>query len=55
MKKKFPPSSEPFDFELAKQKVFTSDMDLLKLIYLATERIARKWTMPLHGWAVSAS
>jgi putative transposase len=34
---------------------FTSDMALLKLIYLATDRIARKWTMPLHGWAVSAS
>jgi putative transposase len=34
---------------------FTSDMALLKLIYLATERIARKWTMPLQGWAVSAS
>jgi putative transposase len=34
---------------------FTSDMALLKLIYLATERIARKWTMPLEGWAVSAS
>ena len=28
---------------------------ILKLIYLATERIARKWTMPWHGWAVSAS
>ena len=35
--------------------VFTSDMALLKLIYLATERVSRKWTMPLHGWAVSAS
>jgi putative transposase len=35
--------------------VFTSDMALLKLIYLATERIARKWTMPLQEWAVSAS
>ena len=34
---------------------FTSDMALLKLIYLATERIAKKWTMPLQGWAVSAS
>ncbi len=34
---------------------FTSDMALLKLIYLTTERIAKKWTMPLHGWAVSAS
>jgi transposase-like protein len=34
---------------------FTSDIALLKLIYLATERISRKWTMPLQGWAVSAS
>lgn len=34
---------------------FTSDMALLKLIYLATERVAKKWTMPLQGWAVSAS
>ena len=35
--------------------VFTSDMSLLKLMYLATERISRKWTMPLHHWSVSAS
>jgi len=35
--------------------VFTSDMALLKLIYLATERIQRKWTMPLANWAISAS
>jgi putative transposase len=35
--------------------VFSSDMALLKLIYLATERVARKWTIPLQGWAVSAS
>lgn len=35
--------------------VFTSDMALLKLIYLATERIQQKWTMPLSNWAVSAS
>jgi putative transposase len=35
--------------------VFTSDMALLKLIYLATERIALKWTMPLNNWAISAS
>jgi putative transposase len=35
--------------------VFTSDMSLLKLIYLATERIARKWTSPLQNWSVSAS
>lgn len=35
--------------------VFTSDMALLKLIYLATERIQQKWTMPLTNWAISAS
>jgi len=35
--------------------VFTSDVALLKLIYLATERIQRKWTMPLSNWAISAS
>jgi putative transposase len=30
-------------------------MALLKLIYLTTERMAGKWTMPLQGWAVSDS
>ena len=35
--------------------VFTSDAALLKLIYLATERIQQKWTMPLSNWAISAS
>lgn len=35
--------------------VFTSDMALLKLIYLATARIALKWTMPLHNWAACAT
>lgn len=35
--------------------VFTSDMALLKLIYLATMRIAEKWTMSLQGWPTIAS
>lgn len=35
--------------------VFTSDMALLKLIYLATERIQEKWTMPLSNWSICAS
>jgi transposase-like protein len=35
--------------------VFTSDMALLKLIYLATERVTRMWTMPLNNWAIAAS
>lgn len=35
--------------------VFTSNMALLKLIFLATERIGLKWTMPLNNWAITAS
>jgi putative transposase len=33
---------------------FPGDMALLKLIYLASERIAQKWTMPLLNWARTA-
>jgi putative transposase len=32
---------------------FTSDMALLKLVYLASQRIAEKWTMPLQNWALT--
>jgi transposase-like protein len=35
--------------------VFTSDMALLKLIYLATDRIQQKWTMPIQNWSICAS
>jgi putative transposase len=34
--------------------VFPNDMALLKLIYLATEHISKKWTMPLANWAITA-
>jgi len=34
---------------------FTSDMALLKLIYLATQRIVEKWTGTIHGWGIIAS
>jgi transposase-like protein len=34
--------------------VFPNDMALLKLIYLATEQISKKWTMPLANWAITA-
>jgi transposase-like protein len=34
---------------------FTSDMALLKLIYLATDRIQQKWTMPLSNWSITVS
>jgi len=34
---------------------FTSDMALLKLIYLATQNIQKKWTMPLNNWALTVS
>lgn len=33
---------------------FPSDMALLKLIYLATENISKKWTQPLHNWGLTA-
>ena len=32
---------------------FTSDMALLKLVYLATKNIERKWTSPLHNWSLT--
>ena len=34
---------------------FTSDMALLKLIYLATKNIEKKWTMPLLNWSITIS
>ena len=34
---------------------FTSDMALLKLMYLATNNIQKKWTMPLQNWSVAIS
>ncbi len=34
---------------------FTSDMALLKLVYLATMNIEKKWTQPLQNWALTAS
>lgn len=34
--------------------VFPNDMALLKLIYLATINISKKWTMPLSNWAITA-
>jgi putative transposase len=32
---------------------FTSDMALLKLVYLATMNIQKKWTSPLHNWSLT--
>ena len=34
---------------------FTSDMALLKLIYLAQRNISKKWTSPLQNWSLSVS
>jgi transposase-like protein len=34
--------------------VFPNDMALLKLIYLASQNIAKKWTQPLQNWALTA-
>lgn len=32
---------------------FTNDMALLKLVYLATKNIQKKWTSPLHNWSLT--
>lgn len=32
---------------------FTNDMALLKLVYLASQRIAQKWTKPLQNWSLA--
>jgi transposase-like protein len=34
---------------------FTSDMALLKLIYLATQNIQKKWTQELQNWSITLS
>lgn len=34
---------------------FTSDMALLKLIYLVTKNIEKKWNMPLANWSLTVS
>ena len=32
---------------------FVNDMALLKLVYLATKNIEKKWTTPLHNWSLT--
>ena len=32
---------------------FTNDMSLLKLVYLATMNIQKKWTNPLNNWSLT--
>ena len=40
--------------QLTKTKsVFPSETALIKLLYLASERISEKWTMPLANWALT--
>jgi transposase-like protein len=37
------------------KRAFTSDMSLLKLIYLATQNNQKKWTQPLQNWGLTVS
>lgn len=32
------------------KRVFPSDDAVFKILYLAIERISKKWTMPIHNW-----
>lgn len=34
---------------------FTSDIALLKLVYLVVQNISEKWTMPMHNWSLTLS
>ena len=34
---------------------FTTDMALMKLIYLAHRNIRKKWTQPLQNWSLTVS
>ena len=31
-------------------RIFPSDEAVFKVIYLAIQNIAKKWTMPIHHW-----
>lgn len=37
------------------KSAFTSDNALLKLLYLAIEKITEKWTSPLQNWSLTFS
>jgi transposase-like protein len=32
---------------------FTSDIALMKLVYLASQNVLKKWTQPLQNWALT--
>jgi hypothetical protein len=32
------------------KRIFSSDMELMKLVYLATKNLGEKWTAPLQDW-----
>ena len=36
------------------KSTFTSDMALLKLVYLATKNISKKWNKPINDWCLVA-
>ena len=36
------------------KSAFTSDMALLKLVYLATKNISKKWNKPINNWGLVA-
>lgn len=37
------------------KRVFSSDMSLLKLLYLVQDNIKEKWTVPISGWKLTMS
>ena len=37
------------------KSVFPTDEALLKMLYLASEGVQKKWTMPVRGWKEAIS
>jgi len=37
------------------KRVFTSDMALMKLLFLVQENVTKKWSMPMHDWKSALS
>ena len=37
------------------RRIFPTDDSVLKVMYLATQRISKKWTMPVRNWGMAMS
>ena len=59
---KYPPNiksiiytTNPIEIFHNQKRVFSSDMALIKIWYLAMQDISNKWVMPIHNWGLTLS